>query len=471
MAIVWTKKLNHLTIKRLTPFLITLIIGLVTLWGIESLSNLKTLKIDRQGIVLHSFPTTNSEVVTEIATNSSIEIIQEQTGWLKARYLGRIEGWLPKWLINNNQLKNDKEIAASFEEATAIYQKADSKSSIISTIPKDSLIPINYIEYNWAQVSYQGKPAFVNLNAVELINQEEAERILVETDSLDNSIDEKEEEKERLKDKLIMRKKEDYLLEKADNFSNIIYQTNYLQEFTRLDFIEYNAQESFYFVADQQGIKGYINSFSLSEPVYSIDHRSQPVNSKLQQATIMLDPGHGGEDPGTLSTDQKYSEKSFTYKIADVLKKTLEAFGATVILTNESDQFLDLTERVEISNQKQPDLFLSLHFDSSYDTQINGVRTYFYHLNDEEFAKTLHSGLITSGRPNLGVEYGNFQVLRENTVPSLLLELGYITNSEDLELMLTYDYHQNLADAITEGLSTYFDQVENQLEINNTPDR
>ncbi|MGF3076701.1 N-acetylmuramoyl-L-alanine amidase [Facklamia sp. P12934] len=470
MAIVWTKNLKHLTKKRLTPFLLTLIISVITVWGIVNLSNLKALPIDRQGIVLHSFPTTNSEVLTEIDPDFPIEIIQEQTGWLKVRYQGKVEGWLPKWLIENKELKSDQDLAASFEKSTALYQKADSKSPILSNIPKESLIPINYIEKNWAQVNYQGKPAFVNINEIELLNRQDAERLIAEKNALDSSINKKEKEKESLKNKLIMRKKEEYLLEEADFFSNMIYQTNYLQEFTRLDYVEYSPQESFYYVEDSQGVKGYIDSFSLSEPYYSIDHRFLPIKSELQQATIMLDPGHGGEDPGTLSKDQKYAEKSFTYKIAKVLKKTLEAFGAKVILTNESDQFLDLAERVKISNQKQPDLFLSLHFDSSYDTQVKGVRTYFYHLNDEEFAKTLHSGLITSGRPNLGVEYGNFHVLRENTVPSLLLELGYITNSEDLELMLTDDYHQKLADAITEGLSTYFNQVGNQLEIN-TPDR
>ncbi|MGX7108197.1 N-acetylmuramoyl-L-alanine amidase [Facklamia miroungae] len=458
------KILQH---KQIVAFFFTFTICMVSFWCIYSLSNLQVLQIERQGVSLHPFPTTNSDILTELKPHSSFEVIQEEGGWIKGRYQGKFEGWLPTWLLNNKHLKSDQNLAGVFKQSTAIFQEPDSKTPVVSQIAQDSLIPISYVEKDWALVNYQGRPAFVELNKLELIDRQEAEVIMAEKEANKSALNEKQKAKERLKNIVVMRDKEGYLLEEADNLSNIIYQTDFLQEFTKLDYIEYSPQESYYLVEDSQGIKGYINSFSLSEPIYSLDHRYLPINHKLAQATIMLDPGHGGEDPGTISTDQQHFEKSFTYKIAHVLKNTLEAFGATVIMTNEQDQFLDLSERAQISNHKQPDLFLSLHFDASYDTDLKGIRTYFYHLEDEEFAKTLHNGFNTANRPDLGVEYGNFQVLRENTVPAVLLELGYITNAEDLELMLTDEYYQVLADSITDGLVKYFNQIENQHTINN----
>lgn len=188
---------------------------------------------------------------------------------------------------------------------------------------------------------------------------------------------------------------------------------------------------------------------------------NQTIHDKptsLSQAVIVLNPGHGGDDVGAMSNNEAYYEKDVTLSTAKAVKKALEAAGATVIMTRDTDQTESLDSITEKAMANQADAFISFHFDSTdYANSASGVTTYYYYNTYEDLAESINQQL-SSLLPleNRGIEYGDFEVIRETTQPSLLLELGYMNNDSDLQTFLTSSYQNKVAKAVVTGLENYF---------------
>jgi len=188
-----------------------------------------------------------------------------------------------------------------------------------------------------------------------------------------------------------------------------------------------------------------------------IDQDQSDTNNHLQGKTIVIDAGHGGRDVGAISSNEIY-EKSLTMKTTAELTHTLNTLGANVILTRSNDEYIRLASRPLLSNVSQADAFLSIHYNSFTDlTSVDGIDTYYYHDYDKEFASLIQNELIHgTNEHDRGIHYGDFQVIRQNHQPSLLLELGFISNPEKEKLLLTNGYQKKLVKGITTGLEKYF---------------
>ncbi|ASN03952.1 N-acetylmuramoyl-L-alanine amidase [Virgibacillus necropolis] len=181
----------------------------------------------------------------------------------------------------------------------------------------------------------------------------------------------------------------------------------------------------------------------------------QSGNGSLEGYTIVLDPGHGGNDPGAIGFNGVL-EKDLTLSIAEKIAQYLRDAGATVELTRADDQYLSLEERTQFSSLFQTDAFISLHYNAYPFIAVNGIGTYYY-----ESGKGLASSIQKKigqqvALQDRGVHYGNFHVLRENSDLSVLVELGFITNPNDLFTIQTSAYQNNVAQAITDGVKKYF---------------
>ncbi|MFW0759705.1 N-acetylmuramoyl-L-alanine amidase [Staphylococcus cohnii] len=175
----------------------------------------------------------------------------------------------------------------------------------------------------------------------------------------------------------------------------------------------------------------------------------------LKDKTIVLDPGHGGSDQGASSnTKKKSTEKVYTLKTAKELKSLLEKEGATVNMTRSSDSYVSLDDR-----NIKGDAFISIHNDSLKSSKANGTTVYWLQDNQKALAETLNlyiqkKALLT----NKGARQENFQVLRQTNVPAVLLELGYISNPTD-EDMITNQLHRHIVEqAVVDGLRAYFSE-------------
>lgn len=196
---------------------------------------------------------------------------------------------------------------------------------------------------------------------------------------------------------------------------------------------------------------------------------------------VVIDPGHGGESTGTRSVLAGQPEKLYTLDWAQRLAPLLLAKGWRVVLTRTNDVELSLPERAAIADRWQADLFISLHFNSTPSTNLQGIETFCltptgmpstitrqyeddasrvfpnnrYDGGNVALAFRLHRSLLAAtGAGDRGVRRARFMgVLRPQQRPAVLIEGGYLSNPEEARLINSAGYRQKLAEAIAEALT------------------
>ncbi|WP_057829242.1 N-acetylmuramoyl-L-alanine amidase [Liquorilactobacillus cacaonum] len=179
--------------------------------------------------------------------------------------------------------------------------------------------------------------------------------------------------------------------------------------------------------------------------------------TNISDATIVIDPGHGGSDSGALSASGKM-EKTYTLKVARKVVKELRMKGAKVYMTRDADKYVGLAARSDLSNKVHADAFISFHFDSSpVENDASGFTTYYYHKKRSyRLAKMINSNLDTLTLDNRGIDFGNFLVIRDNKFPAILLEMGYINSDRDFAQIKSISYQNAIAADVVSGLTKYF---------------
>lgn len=200
------------------------------------------------------------------------------------------------------------------------------------------------------------------------------------------------------------------------------------------------------------GQKGWVPSWLVGVKNYDIK-----TGDQLAQKTIVIDPGHGGSDSGTLSANQKYMEKTYTLQTAKKVANELQKRHVNVIMTRTTDTYVTLKQRTDIAFNNHADLFISFHFnsDDGYG-QANGYGIYSYHKDAENVADKLASGLDNLPVANRGVSFGNYYVLRENKRPAILCEMGFMDSSKDLPYIQSSNYQEHVAKDVAKSLDKYF---------------
>ncbi len=217
---------------------------------------------------------------------------------------------------------------------------------------------------------------------------------------------------------------------------------------------------------------------------------------------IVLDPGHGGKDPGAVGP-RGLKEKDVTLALAKKVKPLLEEQGYTVLMTRDSDVFVQLHERTAFANQNKADLFISIHTNASHSRSVRGIETYFLGvaksreasetamlenaisqqaLSDlekilldltrtsnlkqssvlaESIQENLFGGLAAKyrGLRNLGVKQASFYVLIGAQMPAVLIETSFISNPTGENLLARDDYRNVLARSILKGIEDYADAL------------
>ncbi|OLP65415.1 hypothetical protein BACPU_15030 [Bacillus pumilus] len=222
------------------------------------------------------------------------------------------------------------------------------------------------------------------------------------------------------------------------------------------------TQGDWYEVTLSNGGTGYVASWVVQTKKNSSEapRPQQDASSStgsLKGKTIVLDPGHGGKDSGTIGADGAF-EKNLTIKTAHLLAGKLRASGATVYLTRSDDTFISLQSRVATSHYRNADAFISLHYDSFMDPSVRGSTAYYYQASkDQSLATNVHQEVAKRSQiPDRGVEFGDYFVIRENHRPSLLYELGYLSNPQEEAIIYSASYQERVTEGMTEGLKQYF---------------
>lgn len=185
----------------------------------------------------------------------------------------------------------------------------------------------------------------------------------------------------------------------------------------------------------------------------------QPVPNKVPKKDgfrIVLDPGHGGSDPGAKGVSGNL-EKDLTLTISQLLSEELKKYKELhVIETRTEDVYPSIPDRVKISNEVQADLFLSIHANSSK-PQARGTETFYFHEASVNFARVLHKHLVeATGFSDRGVKKSGFYVIKNTTMPSSLIEIGFLTNELENSQMLDQAFQAKVAKALAEAIYEYY---------------
>ena len=196
---------------------------------------------------------------------------------------------------------------------------------------------------------------------------------------------------------------------------------------------------------------------------------------KNTKRSIFLDPGHGGSDPGAVSGGVR--EKDLTLSVYNKVSSKLASLGYTVLTSRNVDKDVDLVERAEQANNANADMLLSIHFNAGGRGIARGIETYYYqatadrvpkinkenHNNPERLErsrklanKVQQNLLYQTGANDRGVKRASFTVLRETSIPSILVELGFIDNPEERNKIKTNEYQERLANGIVDRIVEYY---------------
>lgn len=173
---------------------------------------------------------------------------------------------------------------------------------------------------------------------------------------------------------------------------------------------------------------------------------------------IVVDPGHGGEDPGTIS-ESGLSEKTITLPVAEEVAQLLKQDGFDVVMTRQTNVFIDLDDRAAIANRSTADLFVSLHADAYGTPLVSGFTVYTCQgaaAESRAAAKAVAEALRRADVAGMGVRQANYRVLICTTCPGILVELGYLSNSRDAEMLADRAFQARLARAIADGIAEFF---------------
>ncbi len=179
--------------------------------------------------------------------------------------------------------------------------------------------------------------------------------------------------------------------------------------------------------------------------------------------TIILDVGHGGTDLGARAKSPYCEEKKLCLQTARLVKKHLNQLGYHVVMTRESDAYVSLARRVEIATQAGGDLFVSVHYNSTRNPIAKGIEVFFDSKEDKVRAKSskkladavLGRVLRRTEAVSRGVKKGNFYVIRETSMPAILVEGGFISNPDERGRLRTREYQEKIALGIADGVDRF----------------
>lgn len=241
-----------------------------------------------------------------------------------------------------------------------------------------------------------------------------------------------------------------FLQEKKDTVQGKIY----LQE-------EVNNNYKIYSLG-KKGIAIDIFNSVVSTPV-----ASDVALSNVKNKIITIDPGHGGSDSGAVGPNG-YTEKEGAFAISQKVASILNQSGAKVVMTRDSDVDVygpnasarnELQARVDVGNNANSDIFVSIHCNAFVNPAANGTQTFYYgsSYQGQRLAQSIQEKMIeANGLRDRGISTCNFYVVKHSYMPAVLIETAFITNYDEEALLSDDEWQTIMAKAIAEGINEYF---------------
>lgn len=226
----------------------------------------------------------------------------------------------------------------------------------------------------------------------------------------------------------------------------------------------------------QEEINNNYKIYSLGKKGIAIDIFNSIVNtpvasdvalSNVKNKIITIDPGHGGSDSGAVGPNG-YTEKEGAFAISQKVASILNQSGAKVVMTRDSDVDVygpnasarnELQARVDVGNNANSDIFVSIHCNAFVNPAANGTQTFYYgsSYQGQRLAQSIQEKMIeVNGLRDRGISTCNFYVVKHSYMPAVLIETAFITNYDEEALLSDDEWQTTMAKAIAEGINEYF---------------
>ncbi|TWT09046.1 SH3 domain-containing protein [Planomicrobium sp. CPCC 101079] len=393
-------------------------------------------------------PELSASVLTQMNAGDQAELIGETGDWVEVEFRNT-RGFVSKQYITATKTSTENPAPAandvsSFEIAVSalnVRKKADLSSDKIATVHQGEVYSVQSLQGNWVEIRLSADAtgwvyAFyghLSDKSAKSAASAAAETVTVLTAGTN-------------------------LRSEPSTASGVVSRADAGDQLTVID-----KQGDWYQVALPDGQEAFIATWVVTAGETAIAQKTTEKKEASRKAgtlnglTIVLDPGHGGRDGGTVGV-RGTTEKDLTLKTAEALSHYLRSAGAEVIMTRQSDVYVDLRKRVSDGHQVAADAFISIHYDAIADNSVHGFTTYFMHSYQQQLGEYVNAGL--EGKLSLdsrGVRNGNYLVLRENQQPAILVELGYLSNFNEERIVTTSQFRDQAALGLYTGIINYFD--------------
>ena len=198
---------------------------------------------------------------------------------------------------------------------------------------------------------------------------------------------------------------------------------------------------------------------------WAVTSAPPPTRTPTQRDLIVLDPGHGGNDPGAANSAYGLVEKDLTLAISLRVRDELRRLGWRVVMTRDADYEVgdptgadaqELQARCDTANAAGARVFVSIHGNSSVVHSLNGATTYYWRSADKAFAQVMEDAVVAAtGIADAGIKRNNFYVIKHTEMPAVLVETAFLSNPHDAALLARPEFLDKIAHGITHGIMNF----------------
>lgn len=416
--------------------------------GSNSSSSTKTGTVTASILNVRDQPNLQGRIIGKLKQNAKVTITNERESWVEIKF-GKGSAWIHRDYITGVTSTGEKpsqpaappksptnqgKIGIVTASSLNVRDSGSLSGKVIGSLKKGNKVTIEEEVNNWSRITLSnGKKGWIASWYLDI--------------QLDKTTETPNKEKEAVK----ILYNGTNIRSGASTSHSVIARANEGDSFSLV------AKEGDWYKINLSGNKiGFVAGWLVSVNGNTAVVERPSINQYLKGKTIVIDPGHGGNDSGAIGVSGTY-EKNLNLRTSRMVVDKLNASGANVVMTRNSDNYVSLRSRVSISHYRNADAFLSIHYDSVNDRSVRGITSYYYKNIDVSLASNIQKELIkNTGFKNRQHRQGNYQVLRENRNPSVLLELGFLSNPTEEYTVNTNSFQEKVSNGIFYGLAQYF---------------
>ncbi len=399
----------------------------------------KSATVNASSLNVRSSASTSASLVTNLPRNAKVTVVKESGSWSQIKTASGQTGWVAsQYLKTGSASSTPAKDSSSTTSKSAVVNasslnvrsSASTSASIVTNLPRNAKVTVVKVSGSWSQVkTASGKTGWVASQYLQTDSGQSSQTA--------QSIQITKASNLRSQPSLnagIIR-----VAKAGERFKKVGEANDWVQ-------IQYSASQTAWVSKGLTAAAGSTPSASLPSP-----------SAALKDKIIVVDAGHGGYDPGT--SGKSSIEKNLALTTAKLVASRLANSGANVFMTRSNDTFISLSGRVNVSEAKHADAFISIHYNASTSSSANGIASFYYsESKDKELAKYIQESMAENApsMKDMGVRFGDYYVTRENNQRAVLLELGFLSNAHDEQIVSSNAYQQQISTGIYQGIARYF---------------